>query len=115
MTVELKIALPEDVYRVLVAQATRCETQVHKLITAATVRSVRGEDRHATQKAMSRQRGERARVLRAERERRVKELHAAGKNDTEVAEVLGIHQTTASSIRRGLHLEAHTHRRRRAS
>lgn len=44
MSVQVSVPLPDDVYRALVVQADRCQTQVYHLISAAVVRSVRGQE-----------------------------------------------------------------------
>lgn len=115
MTVQISIALDLDVYRALVVQADRCDTQVHKLVSAAITASVRGEGRRTTVLSQRRARGEAIRARRAARVKRVAELHAKGMNDYEIAEVVGIHQTTVSQIRRSLSLEPHRHHRRAGS
>lgn len=90
MTVELKVSLPDDVYRVLVGQADRCGTQVHRIVSAAVTHSVRNP------KPAPKPPREPRRPL----EQRIVELHAAGWSDTRIAVEVGGTQSNITRIRR---------------
>lgn len=83
MTVQISIDLDLDVYRALVVQADRCDTQVHKLVSAAVTNAMRNG----------------ARRKDTPLQKQVRERHRAGANDAEIARELDKHTSTIRRIR----------------
>ncbi|WP_350347230.1 hypothetical protein ABIQ69_11375 [Agromyces sp. G08B096] len=103
MSVHVGIELPNDVYRALVPQAERCDTQVPKLIALGVTNSVRGVTAAA---------GRHDRELR---DAAIAVLNGQLWTDNRIAGALGLSPSSVGSVRErlGLPKRSTTGRRKR--
>lgn len=99
MSVAILLNLPDDVYRALLKQADRHETQVHLMVETVVIRSVRQPHRTRARKpAAGWPRKQRVRLAAADRAELARLHHEEGLTRAQLAQRFNVSRGTVDNI-----------------